>query len=172
MASGFPKPSETNEYYWKYISLVDSDDIVTALEEQSQKLGRFYQAIPEGKRGYAYADGKWSIMGSILHVIDAERIFAYRLLRFARGDNAALPGFDQDAYMADINEGALDWNRLFDEWRSTRAATISLLKSIRPDQWDRRGTASGLEHTVRALAYMLAGHELHHYKIIEERYLD
>lgn len=171
MASGFPKPTETTGFPWNYINLVDSQDIVATLKAQTEKMALFYNAIPLDKWDYAYAPGKWTLKGSIRHLIDSERVFAYRLLRFLRNDPTALPGFDQDAYMASIDVSEIAVADLLKEWRSVRDSTQALIEGVRPQDWDLSGVASGVEHSVRAVAFTLTGHELHHKQLTIEKYL-
>ena len=172
MASGFPKPSETTGFPWNYINLVDSQDIVAKLKAQTEEMALFYAAIPQQKWDYAYAPGKWTLKGSIRHLIDSERVFAYRLLRFLRKDSTALPGFDQDAYMESIDVEQIVVADLLKEWRSVRDSTQAMLESVRPEDWDLSGVASGVKHTVRAVAFTLTGHELHHKQLTLAKYLD
>jgi len=170
--SNYPQANETSGFPWTYINLVSGDDIVSILENQTNKMRSFYQSIPNEKWTYSYAPGKWTLIGTLRHIIDAERVFAYRVLRFLRNDSTPLPGFDQDEYMEQIDEAGLDIKALLDEWEAVRASTIALLKSIPAEGWDRVGEASGTKHTVRAVAYTLTGHELHHERLTKERYLD
>lgn len=169
--SKFPKPEETHTYYWRYISLLDGDDIQEILEKQTNAVQAFLESIPEDKYDYKYEANKWSIKGVIRHITDCERVFAYRLLRFVRNDQTALPGFDQDLFMKNFNEQEHGWEDIKTEWLTTRFATFSLLQTLKESDWDKSGEASGHTHTVRALAYKIAGHELHHVEILKERYL-
>ena len=120
---------------------------------------------------YAYADGKWTIKQVLGHMADTERVFAFRALCFSR-EHVSLPGFDQDVYMQKATFNARCLDDIADEFRIVREATLYLLKSMTEEQWLRRGIASGSAVSVRALAYMIAGHEMHHLKILKERYLN
>jgi uncharacterized damage-inducible protein DinB len=117
-----------------------------------------------------YAPGKWTVKQVLGHIIDAERIFSYRALRIARDDNTPLPGFEQDDYVANADFNSLSLTELLQEYSAVRRATILLFRHLPADAWTRRGTASDNEVTVRALAYIIAGHDQHHYRILCERY--
>ena len=171
MISQYPQTSETAPYYWKYIEKVSGDDIVDVLEKQTERMLRFYEGIPADKWDYAYAAGKWTLKGTLRHLIDAERVFTYRLLRFLRQDPTSLPGFDQDAYMAQLDVDKEPIADLLKEWSAVRESTLTLIRSVPAEGWDRRGMASNASHTVRAIAYVIAGHELHHGRLTVERYL-
>ena len=141
------------------------------LERQAEEFSAFLRAIPAGLHEHRYAEGKWSVKEVIGHLSDAERIFAYRALRFARGDRTELAGFDENAYVPAGEFGARDFESLVAEWESVRRATLSLLRGLSPEAAARRGVANRQEISVRALAYILAGHIIHHGNILRERYL-
>lgn len=166
-----PEPAEYPPYYEKYISLVPQGEILTTLEQQLDQTLALLRSIPESKGGSRYAPDKWSIKELIGHVIDTERIFAYRALRFARHDQTPLSGFEQDDY---IREAAFDECKLADlatEFEHVRRANLYLFRHLNPAAWQRRGVASLGEVSVRALAYIIAGHERHHLEILKTRYL-
>ncbi|HET6647754.1 MAG TPA: DinB family protein [Pyrinomonadaceae bacterium] len=170
-AIGRPDTTEYLSYYDKYISMVPDDDILAVLESQMEDTAGFLGTIPESQASFRYAPDKWSIKELVGHVIDGERVFAYRALRFARNDKTPLPGFEQDDY---VRNGAFDNCRLSDlaaELKSVRQATLFLFKHLDEDAWKRRGVANDDEVSVRALAYIIAGHELHHREILRTRYL-
>lgn len=170
-AIGRPDTTEYLSYYGKYISMVPDDDILAVLESQMEDTAGFLGTIPESQASFRYAPDKWSIKELVGHVIDGERVFAYRALRFARNDKTPLPGFEQDDY---VRNGAFDNCRLSDlaaELKSVRQATLFLFKHLDEDAWKRRGVANDDEVSVRALAYIIAGHELHHREILRTRYL-
>lgn len=170
-AIGRPDTTEYLSYYDKYISMVPDDDILAVLESQMEDTAGFLGTIPESQASFRYAPDKWSIKELVGHVIDGERVFAYRALRFARNDKTPLPGFEQDDY---VRYGAFDNCRLSDlasELKSVRQATLFLFKHLDEDAWKRRGVANDDEVSVRALAYIIAGHELHHREILRTRYL-
>jgi hypothetical protein len=166
-----PEAGEYAPYYEKYVSLVPEGDIVETLERQSADTLALLRSLDEGRGSSRYAEGKWSVKEVVGHVMDGERVFAYRALCFARGERAPLPGFDQDDYMRDAAFDARTLGSLVEEYESVRAATLSLLRSLDAAAWQRRGTASDNPVSVRALAHIIAGHELHHVKILRERYL-
>jgi DinB superfamily len=165
-----PKPEEYAPYFETYISKVPEGDILDILEEQTSGALDLLEAIPEEKQLSSYAPGKWTIKECVGHIIDAERIFAYRMLRIARKDQTPLPGFEQDDYVAASDSNSRDWEDLLEEYESVRMATLSLVRQIKGDVWDRSGTASGNKLTVRAAAYIIAGHERHHLLILRDKY--
>ena len=165
-----PESGEYAPYYEKYISLVKGNDIVGILEGQRLQMAQIFGARSEREGNFRYAPDKWTVKEVLGHVIDAERIFTYRALRMARADQKPLQGFEQDDYVrtAASNERAL--GDLTEEFALVRGASIALFHSLNDEAWGRRGVASNNEVTVRALAYITAGHELHHRRILEERY--
>ncbi|MEO7652167.1 MAG: DinB family protein [Bryobacteraceae bacterium] len=166
-----PDPSEYASYYGRYIQLVTAPDIVGALASQIQATSADLRGISEERSGSRYARGKWSIREVVGHMIDAERIFAYRALRFARGDQNALAGFEQDDYIRTARFDACRFSDLMEEFELVRRANIWMFRHLDAEAWMRRGVASGYEITVRALAFVIAGHELHHVQVLRERYL-
>jgi hypothetical protein len=166
-----PDPTEYVPYFGKYISLVEGDDIIAALSNQIDDTLAFIHGLSESQGDLRYAPDKWSIKEVIGHLIDTERIFAYRALRFARNDQSALPGFDENSYVAHSNYGARLLADLAEEFEFVRKANIYLFRHLGEEVWLRRGKANDNEISVRALAYNIAGHELHHLGIIRERYL-
>jgi len=157
-----PGPSEFAPYYERYVSLVNDGDIVETLtRQQPSTVAAFVRA-----GGVAPSPGKWSVKEVLGHVIDTERIMAYRALRIGRGDATPLPGFDQDPYIehAGFEQRSLD--DLLDEYNTVRAATLSLLAGFEEAAWGRFGSADGKAVSVRALAWIIAGHELHHVKAL------
>lgn len=164
-----PQPDEYSQYYEKYVSLI-GDDVLGALEAQRVQLAQLLAGRSERDGNFRYAPDKWSVKEVIGHVSDAERIFSYRLLRIARGDATPLAGFEQDNYIA---TGAFGERTLADmaaELAAVRIATLALVQSLPTEAWTRVGTASNNPVSARALAYVIAGHELHHKKILEEKY--
>ena len=164
-----PEANEYAEYYSRYISLVPEGDIVATLETQTKKFLDFLRALPEAKGSYRYAPNKWSVKELLGHVIDAERVFAYRALRFARGDQNPLMGFEQDDYVRSAGHGRAKMADLIEEFELVRKADILMFKQLDNAAWTRRGTASGNEISVRALANILAGHVEHHWKVLKEK---
>ncbi|HEX8162397.1 MAG TPA: DinB family protein [Pyrinomonadaceae bacterium] len=166
-----PEPGEYAPYYEKYVSLVPAGDIVETLERQSAETLALLRGVPEERADSAYEPGKWSVKELVGHVVDTERVFSHRALRFGRGDRTPLPGFEQDDYVRGANFGARSLADIAEEFARVRAATVALLRSFDEEAWARRGTANDNEVSVRALAHILAGHELHHMGILRERYL-
>ena len=168
---GRPKPEESNAYYHAYIGNVPGDDPLAQLKQGGRDTLQFLETLPESKWDYRYAPGKWTIKEMILHLIDAERVFAYRALRIGRNDPTPLPGFDQDIYVPNSQANERSGASLIKEFQHVRDTTVQLLKHFPQEAWDRMGTASDSPVSVRALAFIMAGHELHHIKILKERYL-
>ena len=165
-----PQSDEYAPYYEKYVSLITSEDIVGTLGAQRMQMAQLLGARSERDGNFRYAPEKWTVKEVIGHVSDAERVFAYRLLRIARGDTTPLASFEQDNYIA---TGAFGERTLADmaaELAAVRGATMALVESLPSQAWMRRGTASNNPVSARALAYIIAGHELHHKKILEEKY--
>jgi hypothetical protein len=166
-----PTAADYAPYYGRYIDQVPDGDVIRLLEDQLAATLRLLGGVPEGRAGHRYAPDKWSIKEVVGHLSDAERIFAYRALRIARGDETPLPGFDQDPY---VIAGNFDRRTLADlaaEFASIRAATLTLFRGLDEAAFQRRGTASGVVFTVRALPYIIAGHERHHVTILRQQYL-
>jgi hypothetical protein len=168
---GRPDETEYSPYYGKYVSLVAGVDILSALSSQLPETLALLASVPESQGNFRYAPGKWSIKELVGHILDGERIFAYRALRFARNDKTPVPGFEQDDYIRNASFDACPLQDLAAEFESVRRATIFLFRHLDADAWTRRGVASESEVSVRALAYMIAGHELHHVGILRDRYL-
>lgn len=164
--------SEYAPYYARYISLVDPLDIMEALDAGYNKMIKIMNSIPPYKYDYSYAEGKWSIKESLIHLIDTERIFAYRALRIARGDKTPLAGFEQDDYVPQAKANQRSFTAITKEYKAVRNATKSLFKSFDEQMNNAIGVASNSDVSVRALGYMIAGHEIHHINILNERYLD
>ena len=166
-----PETTEYHPYYEGYVSKVSETDILAALETQIGELEELVAAIPEEKGSYAYEQGKWTIKQLLGHLIDGERVFAYRALRFARADETPLPGFDQDPYVENGNFDNATVADLGAELILLRKANLLFFRNIPQEAWSRRGVASSAEVTVRALAYIMVGHIRHHSAIMRERYL-
>jgi hypothetical protein len=158
-------------YYGKYISLVPEGDVIVTLEAQMLESKAMFAALPPAVSVYRYAPGKWSVKEMVGHVIDSERIFATRALIFARADNSPLPGFEQDDYVRNSSYGDYPLSELAAELESVRRATLFLFRHLNEEAWLRRGIANNAEVSVRALAYIIAGHERHHWDILRTRYL-
>ena len=166
-----PERTEAAEYYFTYINQVPAGDIITILERQLPELVTLFDGISDERSAYRYAPDKWSIRQVLSHVNDGERVFSHRALWFARGFDTELPSFDQNVAIAADGADARSWRSLVEEFRSIREASLSLFRNLPADAWMRRGVASGNPFTVRALAYVVAGHVYHHARILRERYL-
>jgi hypothetical protein len=166
-----PDVSEHIPYYAKYINLVPNGNILTILERQARDTENFLRTIPEEQSLQRYASDKWSIKEVIGHIIDCERIGTYRALRFARNDKTILPSFESDDYILYGQFDKRDWQELITEYEAVRGASIALFKSIDEIAWTRQGVANKDSISVRALAFITAGHELHHIKLVKELYL-
>jgi hypothetical protein len=165
-----PQSSEHLPYYSRYTSLVEGQDLTAILEKQIDASLPFLHSISDEKSLYRYAPGKWSIKEVLGHLIDAERIFAYRALRFARNDPRPVIGFDQDPYVEAAGFDAHPWPDLVAEFDHVRRSTILFFRGLTPEAAMRSGLANDASITVRALGYIIAGHELHHVGVLRERY--
>ncbi|MEX8547711.1 MAG: DinB family protein [Mucilaginibacter sp.] len=166
-----PQPDEYAPFYQGYINQVGDDDVLEKLSSNRKKTYYFFLSIPPEKADFAYAEGKWSVKEVLGHMIDTERIMAYRLLRFARADHHPLAGFNENFYVSRANAKNRDLEDLADEFSDLRKANLYLYQNLDEEQLRRKGTASNAIVSVKALLYIIAGHELHHLKIIRERYL-
>ena len=170
MKSGRPEAGEYAPFYETYVSLVPGNDAVATLEAQRLQMLQLFAARSEREGNFRYEPGKWSVKEVLGHISDAERIFVYRALRFARGDTTPLAGFEQEDYVRGGGFGERALSDLAEEFLAVRSASLAFFRSLKEDAGLRRGTASNNEVTVRALAFITAGHQLHHRKILEERY--
>lgn len=166
-----PDPSEYDAYYQKYLDLLPDGEVLGLLAQQIDDTVRPLGGLPSARAGYRYADGKWSVREVVGHLIDVERVFAYRALRASRGDATPLPGFEQNDYITAGNYDERPLDALLAEMRHVRQTTLDLFRGMSEAAHDRRGTADGSPFSVRAAAHIIAGHELHHRAILEERYL-
>ena len=166
-----PETSEYAPFYAGYIAQVPEGDLLDLLERQGEETTRLLAGLPASRGDFAYAPGKWTLKEVLGHIADAERVFAYRALRFARGDVTPLASFDEQAWTPDSGARSRTVADLGEELRAVRAATLALLRHLPAEAPTRRGTASGREISVRALAWIIAGHERHHLRILRERYL-
>lgn len=169
--SGRPEATEHAPYYAKYVALVEGHDVLSALELSTRETEALLRSITEERSHHRYAAEKWSLREVFVHITDVERVFAYRALRVARGDETPLEGFDPDSWMHRAGADARQWADIAREVESVRAATLTLFHSLPPDAWTRAGTADDNPVTVRAVAFMIAGHEIHHRQVIASKYL-
>ena len=166
-----PERNEAAPYYFTYIDRVSTDDIVGFLQAQLTESLSFLEGISEEKSLYRYAAGKWSIRQVLNHVSDTERTFQFRALWFARGFEEPLPSFEQEIAAAGAAADVCAWHNHVEEFKAVRLASVAFFRNLPPGAWARAGVASGKSFTVRAIAYIVAGHYLHHAAIIRERYL-
>ncbi len=166
-----PDSSEHAPNFEKYIALVPDGDIVEIVASQIEDTARLLSGVGEAKALYRYAPGKWSLKEVVGHLADTERVLSYRALRFSRNDQTPLAGFDENVFVAHASFDARPLADLVEEFRHVRQATVALFCRMTPEMAARRGVANQNEVTVRALAYIIAGHERHHVAIIKDRYL-
>jgi hypothetical protein len=167
-----PQPGEYAPFYERYISLIEGEDILSTLDQQRRQMMLLLSCREEEEGDFRYAPEKWSAKEVLGHICDTERIFAYRALRFARADATPLGGFEQDDYVRNGGFAQRPLSDLVEEFIAVRRATISLLRNFDEAAWSRRGIANKNEVSVRALAYIIAGHESHHRRILEEKYFE
>jgi hypothetical protein len=166
-----PQPNEAAEYYFPYINLAPTDDIVSFLNEQFKQIMPLLESISEEQSMYSYAPGKWTIRQVLSHLNDGERIFLGRALWFARGFQEPLPSFDQDIAVEGANANRVPWAQLVEEYRTVRLSTLSFFQNLPEEAWSRTGLANDNPFTVNALAYIIGGHVAHHLNVLKERYL-
>ena len=169
--TGHPKSNEAAPYYFTYINRISTENIVGLLGTQLDETLEFLRGISEEKSLHRYAPGKWSIRQVLNHVNDAERVFLFRAFWFARNFDSPLPSFEQDISASAARADDFSWSSHVEEFREVRLASLAFFRNLPADAWMRSGTASGNSFTVRALAYVLAGHAAHHRAILMERYL-
>jgi DinB superfamily len=166
-----PDLNRVPEFYHNYINQVPEDDLATSFKNQSPLFIDFVKNIPANKIDYAYAEGKWTIKEVFQHIIDAERIFCYRALRFARKDPTPLPSFDENLFAQNAKADKRNWNDLIEEFKTVRKATESLFSSFDEEQLNANGISNNHPNYVLAFGFILIGHSIHHIKVIKERYL-
>lgn len=168
---GRPEASEAAPYYALYIDRITSDNIVDVIEGQLAETTGLLQSISEEQSLHRYAPDKWSMRQLLNHVNDTERVFLFRAFWFARGYSDELPSFDQEVAAAAVNSDKHSWARHIEDFRAVRVSTLTFFRNLPDDAWSRGGVASGNRVTVRALAYILAGHLAHHTAVLKEKYL-
>lgn len=166
-----PEKNEYAEFYGGYVASIAEDDVMAVLRQQIDEMRSVVASLDDARGDYRYADGKWSIKDLLGHILDGERVFAYRILRFARADDTPLPGYDQDPYVIHNNAPQRKFTDLFEEFELLRRANIKLIENLDETALMRSGTASGNPVSVRALVTILAGHVRHHLNVLNERYL-
>jgi hypothetical protein len=167
-----PGDNEYAEYYGPYVALVAESDILGALAGQPDDLAQLVSRVRPGRESYRYAEGKWGIREVIGHLIDAERVFGFRAFCFSRGEQAPLPGFDENDYVRQSHYDARPLNELMAEFRTVRQGNIAFLRGLNEKEWAQLGTASTKLVSVRALAYIMVGHARHHGNVLRDRYAE
>lgn len=167
------RPAKTDyaEYYQKYIDLIEGEDIISILSALNKESSDVLNSFSQSKGNYAYAQGKWTVKEVVGHMMDTDRIFAYRALAIARGEKQPLPSFDQDEYVRNGKFNLRELSDLTYEYRLLRESNLLLFKGFDQSVYSNRGIAAGKEVTVLALMWMIAGHQKHHLKILREKYL-
>ena len=165
-----PTTAEAAEYYFTYIGKVPDGDVVEHLGKQIVETRAMLDSVDEERAGFRYQPDKWSVKQVVGHVADTERIFAYRALAFSRGDSQAIPGMDQDLWMNESRFDELPLTAILADLVAIREGTLTLFQSLSEEQWQRRGIASDVEFQAGAITWIIAGHELHHRGVLEERY--
>lgn len=158
-------------FYKNYVKQIEETDLLQALRISGHRCLELVHSIPDEKADFRYADGKWTIRELLCHMIDGERIFTYRALRFARNDKTPLSGFDENAFAPEANASGRSLQKIVAEMAHLRSATIDLFEGFTPEMLVRKGTANNNELSVVALGFIIAGHETHHCNILKERYL-
>ncbi len=165
-----PGPGEYAEWYNGYVAMVAGTDLMSLMEAQPARLIERTGRLGDEQALHRYAEGKWSVKDVVNHMVDAERVFSYRLLRVSRGDARPLQGFDENAFALDARADKRDIASLADEFVAVRQSTLALVCSLRPEVWTRTGTANGAPVSARSLAAVIVGHVEHHMKVLAERY--
>lgn len=166
-----PLPTEYAGYYDTYISKVPEEDLIPAFRKHTAAMLAFLKKVPVVRRTFAYAPDKWTVKQVLQHIIDAERVFAYRALNFARKDANELPSFDENEFADVARTEHRDWNDMVEEFQFVRNASDIFFRSLNEEELSRTGIASGKSVSVRALAYITLGHAIHHMEVVKERYL-
>jgi len=167
-----PKPQEAeyDPYYQKYVALVPENEIIPVLDEQTEQLRSLFGDFAEDRGTFAYEEGKWTLKEVLSHLIDAERIFGYRVFRIARGDKTPIEGFEQDGYIENSHANGRSFSELLEEFGLLRRANLLFYKNLQDRDWLRNGTANKVSISVRALAWVTAGHVRHHIGVLRSRY--
>lgn len=165
-----PLPGDYAPFYDTYVRLVPAGQVLDLLEKGQLTFSGYLASLKPDQWDYRYAEGKWSVREVLLHLIDSERIFAYRALRIGRNDQTPLPGFDQDIFVEYSDASARSESSLLEEYQSVRQATLSLFRGFPAEAWARRGYANAVEVSAHAIPFIIAGHEIHHLNVLQNRY--
>ncbi|MCM2249066.1 MAG: DinB family protein [Geothrix sp.] len=171
MSLSRPLPGEYAEGYAPYIAEAGEGDALVQLQGQLEEAAALFGALSESQGAFRYAPGKWSLKDLLLHLSDAERIFAYRCLRIGRGDTTPMPGFDEDAYVAAARADSRSMASLVADWRAVRTASLTLFQDLPDGAWGNQGTTNNRTLTARCIPYIALGHAAHHLRVVRERYL-
>lgn len=171
MKPSYLNPNEHDPYFARYIRQAPETSIVEGLETGYVKVSNFLKNYPKEKHDYRYAEGKWTVKDTLQHIIDTERIFTYRALRISRGDTSPLRGYEQDDYVGPAKANDRLFTHLLEDYKLCRSNSVALFKSFDEGMLEQIGTASGGPMSTRAAGYIIVGHELHHMKVLQERYL-
>ena len=166
-----PLSEEYPAYFEKYIDQVPEGNLLDILISQLEETTSFLSSLEETQWNYRYAPGKWTLKEVLGHISETERIMSYRLLRMSRGDQTPLPGYDEDEYVKEACFHSHSATDLLEEFRAVRHSTYTLIRGLNEEGWGRKGVANNKEISVRAIAFIIAGHELHHMKIIKDKYV-
>jgi len=164
-------PEDYNPFYQTYVDTLGDIELLDMMRKQLKNFPQFLESLPDDKLHYAYADGKWTLAEALLHILDTERVFQYRALRFMRGDKTPLPGFDQDVYVPNSNASRRTKESIIEEYKVVRRSTLALYSDISSKTLKNIGVASDSPMTVAALGFIICGHQKHHRNVIRERYL-
>jgi hypothetical protein len=165
-----PTEAEFAPFYAGYVALVPEADVLAVLERQAEEIRRLAASVPAERESHRYAEGKWSVREVLGHLVDGERVFGYRAFCISRGETAPLPAFDENRYVAAARSGAIPLVEIADELALVRRSNLVVLRRLSPGDWTRVGSASGKAVSVRALAWIMAGHPRHHLNILRDRY--
>ena len=171
--TGMTRPylSDFPNFYQGYVNTIESDNILQTLQSQQDKTVSFFENLTEEQGNFAYADGKWTIKEVLGHLVDTERVFVFRALSFARGEEQSLPGFDENTYVPAGRFSDRKLESLIEEYRSVRQSTITFFQNLRDEDWSKTGIANNGNFTVNSIAFIIAGHNEHHINILSERYV-
>lgn len=165
------REGDYHPFYQPYIDTLNDADLVVLMERQLENFPQFLSSIPDEKVHFRYAEGKWTVLEVLVHILDAERVFQYRALRIARGDKTPLPGFEQNDYVPESAANTRDLQGVIDEYKAVRLSTLTLYRSFSEDILKRKGIASGAEVSVGGLGFVTCGHQKHHRDLLRSRYL-
>ena len=165
------KLNEYHSYFKTYLDKVGNEPLIKSMMDGKVQTIMFFNSVPESKLNYNYADGKWTVKEVLIHILDTERVFNYRALRFARSNNVSLEGFDENEFVKNANVHPRSLENVIDEYKTVRESSISLFKSFSEDSLLKIGKANNTDMSVRAIGFLICGHEIHHIQVVKNRYL-